>query len=200
MKRERKTVSEGKDLYEKHKINAIEKDFLKGVQKEINTQDHFCQADPRFWVIRDYEKMYGKELDHFTGIALKDKITKKNIYETECFSRDCESIKKELYEILKKYGASEESLHYINSTCRVGVLKEEIIDAIENDELELSLYEYEEYPVESGFFFTYKAAGKHLYENDYHYSNKAHVYCKTAWRTAEEPLWDILHNVDFEML
>ena len=28
-------------------------DFLKELQEELNTQDHQCQADPRFWVVRE---------------------------------------------------------------------------------------------------------------------------------------------------
>ena len=28
-----------------------QRSFLKGLQEELNTQDHVCQADPRFWVV-----------------------------------------------------------------------------------------------------------------------------------------------------
>ena len=32
--------------------------FLTSLQKEMNTQDHVSQADPRFWVIRGTERKY----------------------------------------------------------------------------------------------------------------------------------------------
>lgn len=36
------------DTIEKHKITKEEIEFLNNIQKELNTQDHLCQADPRY--------------------------------------------------------------------------------------------------------------------------------------------------------
>lgn len=50
------------DTVEKHEITKEEILFLKGLQKEMNTQDTICQADPRFWVVAGTQKIYvGKE-------------------------------------------------------------------------------------------------------------------------------------------
>jgi len=50
------------DDIKKHKITETEIQFLKKLQEEMNTQDHVGQADPRYWVIRDYNKVYGNNL------------------------------------------------------------------------------------------------------------------------------------------
>ena len=49
------------DTVEKHKITEDEIRFLKELQKEMNTQDSCGQADPRYWVIRDFDKVYGRK-------------------------------------------------------------------------------------------------------------------------------------------
>lgn len=46
------------DTVEKHEITKEEILFLKELQKEMNTQDTVCQADPRFWVIEGSERVY----------------------------------------------------------------------------------------------------------------------------------------------
>ena len=46
------------DTVEKHKITKEEIEFLKELQKEMNTQDTVSQADPRFWVIAGAKKEY----------------------------------------------------------------------------------------------------------------------------------------------
>ena len=35
------------------KLTQEDVDFLAALQEELNTQDTVCQADPRFWVVRD---------------------------------------------------------------------------------------------------------------------------------------------------
>lgn len=44
------------DTTPKHNITDDELKFLQELQKELNTQDHVSQADPRFWVIMGQEK------------------------------------------------------------------------------------------------------------------------------------------------
>lgn len=46
---------------EKHKLTEEERKFLRELQKELNTQDTIGQADPRFWVIKGTEKIFGME-------------------------------------------------------------------------------------------------------------------------------------------
>ena len=58
------------DTVEKHKITEDEIRFLKELQKEMNTQDSCGQADPRYWVIRDFGKVYGEKLNNPDGFTV----------------------------------------------------------------------------------------------------------------------------------
>jgi len=43
------------DNIPKRPITTEEIQFLIELQREMNTQDHVSQADPRYWVIRDFD-------------------------------------------------------------------------------------------------------------------------------------------------
>lgn len=60
------------DTTPKHNITGEEIQFLKELQKEMNTQDHVSQADPRYWVIKGSEKEYGIETGYEDGSDLYD--------------------------------------------------------------------------------------------------------------------------------
>ena len=50
-----------------------------------------------------------------------------------------------------------------------------------------------------GAFLTLKSAERHLKENNYNYSKKAHVYVSYAWRNQElEKLLNIIEKFDME--
>lgn len=67
-----KNLEKHEDTIKKHKITDEEVKFLKSMQEELNTQNHLGQADPRYWCIRDYKKVYGKELYNPDGISIYD--------------------------------------------------------------------------------------------------------------------------------
>ena len=168
------------DTTEKRQLLKDDIDFLVNLQREMNTQDHLCQADPRYWVIRDYRRIYGDELNNPDGVCLYDENACEVIYEGEmhCLRRD-EEQKSMIIQSLKDAGKWTEEL------------KDAMDDAYSIEDLEDALYEldismsyYEEYPVDSGIFFTHEAAVQHLKSNDYHYGAKAHTYAETAWRSA----------------
>ena len=46
------------DTVEKKVLTKEDVEFLKDLQKELNTQDNVCQSDPRYWVIKGTEKVY----------------------------------------------------------------------------------------------------------------------------------------------
>lgn len=46
------------DPYKKHRITDEELDFLQELQKEMNTQNTWAQADPRIWVIQEPIRKY----------------------------------------------------------------------------------------------------------------------------------------------
>ena len=69
------------DTTQKHDITKEEIQFLLDLQKELNTQDSYGQAEPKYWVIRDYDKVYGTDLNFPDGIAIYDPADCSTIYE-----------------------------------------------------------------------------------------------------------------------
>ena len=70
-------------------MNQKDKEFLKELQHEMNTQDTVCQADPRFWVVMETSREYGVSDDYCDGRVL--------------VLEDCEyETMDELYEFLKE--------------------------------------------------------------------------------------------------
>ena len=190
-----KNLKKHADTVKKHKITLEELQFLKRIQKEMNTQDTVGQANPRYWVIRDYEKIYGDNLNNPDGFCIYDEDDWETIYETEY--KDMHKTKKEVIKALKNSGCyiSEDDIAAIRKCDYESELKEVLEDI---DSLRVSQFEI--IPVDKGMFLTHTAAIKHLKMNDYHYSDNAHTYAHTAWRSDEEKLWDILSSVDFDSL
>lgn len=187
------------DNIEKHKITDEEIQFLKKLQHEMNTQDTVCQANPRYWVIRDYKKVCEKELNNPDGIIIYDSDSCFTVAEIEYQFLATDNIVNEILEAFKKheYELGEEEIENIKLAYDMDSLIE-YLEEIETYDFEIM--QYEDIPVDSGMFLTHEAAIEHLRRNDYHYCDKAHTYAKTAWRSTEEKLWDILQTVDFDKL
>lgn len=187
------------DNVEKHKITDAEIQFLKKLQEEMNTQDHVGQADPRYWVIRDYDKVYGDNLNNPDGIVIYDSEGCNALMEVEYqFFKLDETIE----EILRRfkedeYELSEETIENIKLAYDFSTLVEYLKEI---EEYDFTIMEYQEIPVDKGMFFTHDAAERHLKSNEHHYCDHAHTYAHTAWRSKEEPLWSILQTVDFNQL
>lgn len=185
------------DTVEKHKITEDEIRFLKELQKEMNTQDNCRQADPRYWVIRDFDKVYGEKLNNPDGFTVYNSDDGNDVCEIEYrifgSSKMADEILKELEE--QGYELSEEDRQTIYDTWDL----DSLIEALE--ELDFSVMQYEIVPMYSGMFLTQKAAEEHLRANYYHYSDNATTYAMTAWRSREaDVLYKILRSVDFEQL
>ena len=187
------------DNIEKHRITEEEIQFLKKLQHEMNTQDHVCQADPRYWVIRDYDEVYGENLNNATGIIIYDNTCSEILLKVEYQLFDLDSTIEEIIKILdeKEYELDADTIENI----KLAYDNDSLIESLEEIEnYEISVYEYQEVAVDKGMFLTHEAAIEHLERNDYHYSDKAHTYAQTAWRSKEEKLWNILQTVDFDKL
>lgn len=182
------------DITEKHKLNQEEIQFLKELQKEMNTQDNAGQADPRYWTIRNYKRIYGDSLNNPEGISIYDADDHTEIIDVEyrmfCSSEMADDVIKALLE--NDYALSFEDIELIQNTWNL----ESLVEAL--NELNFTVVEYEEYPSDEGVFLTHKAAQEHLKANSHHYSENAHTYALTAWRSNERMLWDILRKVDLQ--
>lgn len=187
------------DSIEKHKITKEEIQFLKNIQKEMNTQNTVSQADPRYWVIRNYEKVYGESLCSADGIAIYDDGGASLVLEIDypCFGIDS-VIEKILNEFIgQEYELEDDTIENLKLSYDISSLKDALNEIKEYNFL---ICEYQEIPKDEGMFLTHEAAVQHLKKNEHHYSDNAHTYAKTAWRSSEEMLWKILQTVDFDKM
>lgn len=183
-------------------LTHTEVQFLKELQNTMLNQDTDEQAHPRYWVIRDYRKVYGEDLNDPDGII---------VYENECLDNPID--------ISMDMAYSPEGISaFIQYLSEIGALTD--LEADERHDLEemesvfdiIALFEEEHpdiivtqqyclVPMDEGFFLTKESALTHLRENSHHYDEKAHVYAKTVWRSqTETKLIELIETTDFDAL
>lgn len=168
-------------------------EFLKTLQKELQTQEHDCQAEPRFWVVVDYRK---------------EPCWEENAEEWVIYSSDAcdeyELTKEEFTSVIENYG--------INATRDTNEILEEI--DFEDDESVLDWFrenvdhsaylvpQHEvSYIVPDTLFITKKEAKEHIERNRHHYTSKAHTYAMSAFRSPSvAKLWSLLENFDWNFV
>ena len=173
-------------------MKSSEIKFLKELQQELLTQDKLCQADPRFWVIRDYRwdivpdeyaeqyRIYDSEGDSWTVKQFNEHLNNSCDYDEVLNGFDLSDIenadKHDWYDIVD--ALNEE----------FGTNEFKILGVVENT-----------FIVPDTMFLTNREAKEHLKKNDYHYTSKAHTFAMTAWRSPQvERLIHILQTADFE--
>ena len=219
------------DAVEKHKITKEEIEFLKELQKEMNTQDTIGQADPRFWVVAGTKKEYvgqeyaeGEELIdceriYADGLEEAIKFFKEEIIEED--DEDYEYIleKEELKSFDSwRFAKIDKHCDKTNENYNEGdeiIIEQnyitdikELIEALEDADIicqgkyDIAYYrKVKHVPYPDTMFLTYKSCKEHINLNHYHYSNDAHPYAMTAWRSPEvEKLFKILQEVDWDKL
>lgn len=209
-----KNLKYHEDNIEKHKITKEELQFLKDLQKELNTQDDVGQADPKFWVIKGTEKLYDVEdadgfelydMDDGSIVALSmkevvDYINNnllENIYNSEGI----------IYKISLAEGTFNENI--LVEWTDNGEKESEDLDT--KEDVLRWLHEHGCYGYDAAsykifpriyadtMFLTQIDAENHLKSNYYHYSEDAHTYAMTAWRSPRvEKLIDILQKVEWQ--
>lgn len=203
-----------KDSVEKHEITEEEIKFLMDLQKEMNTQSHVGQADPRYWVIKGSEREYGIE----TGYEDDSEV----ILDGTTVAYDLVSFAKYIEEnVLEDINSDgvERKMSLVSGifhpSVKISWNDDEYEDYEEFDNLEdmcewlndkgyeFTVSNYRIIPkiYENTMFLTNKEAQEHLKANYYHYSDDAHTYAMTSWRNPEtEKLWEILQKVDWEKI
>ena len=202
-----KNLKYHEDNIKKHKITDEELGFLKELQKELNTQDMICQANPRFWVIKGTEKIYHVE-DDIDGYEFYDEdgcgVVAYNLEEmVEYLKENDDSItydyNKSSYtgeQIIAEWidEDGDENCIIAESKCEI----QELIDLAGVGEIKVVSYVNKSKIYEDTMFLTQKDAEDHLKANYYHYSEDAHTYAMTAWRSNRvEKLINILQSIDF---
>ena len=208
------------DTIKKRNITDEELSFLKDLQKELNTQDHVGQADPRFWVIKGTEKLYGVEeadgyvlyycetvaesteelCEFITNNWLEDIKERTGIpyeinLEPSVLGRNIIAVKFPEYDSIT--GECNDEYEYLDSAEEI----KEWLEQFGYEELEVISYKIVDKIYEDTMFLTQKDAEDHLRANYYHYSDDCHTYAMTAWRSPRvEKLVKLLQEVDFDAL
>ena len=178
---------------------------MKAFQTERNTQDTVCQASPRYWVIKGSKTVFEDGIDEGEAIRING----------ECFydvnTGDLTSLltntKEKLEDFLDKddlYFTEENELIVVNDgeeyvvddiTSAFNVLS----DILYEDDVEIGYYEKVDIIYPNTMFLTHKECEEHLKEYGYNYSEDAHAYAMTAYRSPEvETLLNLLETVDWD--
>ena len=198
------------DTVVKEKLSNDDIKFLKELQKELNTEDNVGTANPRYWVIRQPERIYHLDEDaadyyvfidecdkyELTLEDLKDKLeflcddnlksveVKDGVLTFEYFD--------EWLEEVKEYKVDYDN-YYTDG-------KDKILELLESD-VSVAYYKEVDTTVDNCMFLTQIDAENHLRANDYHYHEKARTYCMCGWRSPRfERLINILSKTDFESM
>ena len=198
------------DTVVKEKLSNDDIKFLRELQKEINTEDNGGTANPRYWVIRQPERIYHvdeDEADYFEFIDernrheltledLKDRLeylcddnlknveVKNGVLTFEYFEAWLEDVE-------------EYKVDYDNCN-RDG--RDKILELLEFD-VTVIYYKEVDVTVDNCMFLTQIDAENHLRANDYHYHEEARTYCMCGWRNPRfERLIKILSKTDFDSM
>ena len=200
------------DTVVKEKLSNDDIKFLKELQKELNTEDNVGTATPRYWVIRQPERIYHIDRDaadyymfvddDYQELTLEElKNYLEDVYDDNLKSVD---IKDGVltFEYLNEF--SEEIERYTIDFNNLPLESSYSVDKVlELLELEVDVVYYKEVDatVDNCMFLTQIDAENHLRANDYHYHEEARTYCMCGWRSPRfERLINILSKTDFDSM
>ena len=201
------------DTVIKEKLSSDDIKFLKELQKELNTEDTVGTASPRYWVIRQPERIYHIDEDEANGFEFFDEQNRHELTLEDLKDKLeylCDDNLKSVevkngvltFEYFEEwFGKSEEyEVDYDNYDIHD---KEGIYKILELLEFDVSIIYYKEIDVtvDNCMFLTQIDAENHLRANDYHYHEKARTYCMHGWRNPRfERLINILSKTDFDSM
>ena len=200
------------DTVVKEKLSNDDIKFLKELQKELNTEDNVGTASPRYWVIRQPERIYHvdrDEADYY--IFLDDDYQELTLEELKNYLEDVydDNLKSVdikdgvlTFEYLDEFSEEIEkyTIDFYNSSLESSYSVDKVLELLE---LEVNVVYYKEIDatVDNCMFLTQIDAENHLRANDYHYHEKARTYCMYGWRSPRfERLINILSKTDFESM
>lgn len=196
----------GEDRYpEKRELTLEDCQFLAELQRKMCCQDNQAMADPMYWVICDYKKIYGNNLSSSSGYAIR--IENYGSYQILYESSNENEIIKEAKLILTDALNNEPEDWFIEIPAITDIEAistiNDLRDFYENvcQNINISLSEYAEYIVEDHIFFSHEDAESYLKKFHYHFSDRAYVYGKVSLYNDEMiRLMDILHHADISRI
>ena len=200
------------DTVVKEKLSNDDIKFLKELQKKLNTEDNVGTASPRYWVIRQPERIYHVDRDEadyyvfldddYQELTLEElKNYLEDVYDDNLKSVDIKDgvltfeYLDEFSEEIEKY-----TIDFYNSSLESSYSVDKVLELLE---LEVNVVYYKEIDatVDNCMFLTQIDAENHLRANDYHYHEKARTYCMCGWRSPRfERLINILSKTDFDSI
>lgn len=191
--------------YIKRSLTQDDLVFLKELQHELNNQPTLATADPRFWVIRDYEYREATRNDAIDAVEFFEDGSSEVICLNEAVER-AYSDKLLLGGVdhaedwLKDNSIQFDEHGYMwlgSQSAFEGAIKE----YAENNALDCVFLTKLWSIVPDTMFLTLREAKEHLKANYYHYTTEAHTYCMHAWRSPDvAQLIKLLHTIDFDEL
>lgn len=192
------------DTVQRVRLAQDDLDFLKALQSQLNTQDTMCNADPRFWVIRQTEaQRCDEESADETNIVDESGAT---------VATDFESFMKYLRENPVDDVIVRENRHgWLVDVDLPGWTESQPVSSLE-DMLELLTdagcrefwpvyYKNVEVTVPDTLFLTHKECEDHLRKYGHNYKPDAHAYAMTAIRSPQvERLVKLLQTADWDYL
>ena len=200
------------DTVVKEKLSNDDIKFLKELQKELNTEDNVRTASPRYWVIRQPERIYHVDRDEadyyvfldddYQELTLEElKNYLEDVYDDNLKSVDIKDgvltfeYLDEFSEEIEKY-----TIDFYNSSLESSYSVDKVLELLEL-EVDVVYYKEVDATVDNCMFLTQIDAENHLRANDYHYHEKARTYCMHGWRNPRfERLIKILSKTDFESM
>jgi len=181
-------------------------EFLKKLQHEMNTQDHVCQADPRFWVVQGTVREYGiesgysdgTELCNVDGDVVAETMEKACEFLNERNARNSGNLEDKF-----RYADELDSIDYIDDCGDERSLRdfEDVLNFLDNPDYRVAYYRNIDKNYPDTMFITNAECKAHIKANYYHYPDDAHSYAMTAWRSPEvERLWKILQATNWDEL
>ena len=198
------------DTVVKEKLSNDDIKFLKELQKELNTEDNVGTASPRYWVIRQPERIYHldeDEADYYVFIDECDKyeLTLEDLKDKLEFLCDDNLKSVEVKDGVLTFEYFDEWLEEVeeykvdyDNYYTDG--RDKILELLESD-VSVAYYKEIDATVDNCMFLTQIDAENHLRANDYHYHEKARTYCMCGWRNPRfERLIKILSKTDFDSM
>ena len=198
------------DTVVKEKLSSDDIKFLKELQKELNTEDTVGTASPRYWVIRQPERIYHideDEADYYVFIDECDKyeLTLEDLKDKLEFLCDDNLKSVEVKDGVLTFEYFDEWLEEVEEykvdydNCYTDG-RDKILELLESD-VSVAYYKEVDATVDNCMFLTQIDAENHLRANDYHYHEKARTYCMCGWRSPRfERLINILSKTDFDSM
>lgn len=198
------------DTVVKEKLSNDDIKFLRELQKEINTEDNAGTASPRYWVIRQPERIYHldeDEADYYVFIDECDKyeLTLEDLKDKLEFLCDDNLKNVEVKDGVLTFEYFDEWLeeveeHKVDYDNYYTDGKYKILELLESD-VSVAYYKEVDATVDNCMFLTQIDAENHLRANDHHYHEKARTYCMCGWRNPRfERLIKILSKTDFDSM